>query len=84
MDANQYPKGIVNIALPIYPSHVFLGDNGVSGCRPNNLPNPYAKMSFATTVEKGTIAQIDPSNIVRMMGQHAQTTSTVLVRDHAN
>lgn len=45
---------MVEIAPPMNPSHVFLGDSLMSGVLPKKKPNIYAMMSLHMIMETGT------------------------------
>jgi len=49
------------MAPPIYPSHVFLGDNAINLCLPKKYPNIYANISLHIINKVGPINQINPS-----------------------
>ena len=44
---------MVDTAPPIKPSHVFFGDNLMSGVRPKKKPNMYAMMSLQIIIDTG-------------------------------
>ena len=48
------PNTTVEMAPPMKPSHVFLGDSLMSGVRPKKKPNMYAIMSLQMIMETGT------------------------------
>ena len=48
---------------PKNPSHVFLGDNSINLCFPNETPNMYANVSFTMTNEQGKMNHTNPSNV---------------------
>jgi len=54
----------VQIAPPINPSHVFFGDNLISGVFPMKNPKMYAKISFETTQSAGKMNQNNPLYIL--------------------
>ena len=61
-------KKNVEIAPPIYPSHVFLGDKAISCLFPKKYPKIYAKISLTITMEVGNKNQPRPWDLLHSFG----------------
>lgn len=81
---NNNPLTIVITNAPINPSHVFLGDNRISGVRPKKNPTMYAQQSLDMISSAGSKNQINPWKILMIVNVDCTTINSSVRWIHAN